>query len=186
MRADGTTHLFVPRLTHVVRHGARLRLCNRDFSVWHTPGHTADHVCLQDLEAGVLLAGDHVLPSITPHISGLGDVDDPLQDFYDSLERVAAIDGVERCLPAHGHPFDDLPGRACAIRQHHDARLQTLRHIGRRLGSATVEQLSRELFHPRSWGTMAESETYAHMEHLRLRRMADAHDRGDGVLVYQV
>jgi glyoxylase-like metal-dependent hydrolase (beta-lactamase superfamily II) len=186
MRAAGTTHLFVPRLTHVVRHGSRMRLCGREFRVLHTPGHTADHLCLHDLEEGIFLAGDHVLPSITPHISGLGGTEDPLQDFFDSLDRVADIDGVGRCLPAHGHPFEDLAARTRAIRRHHEDRLETLRGLGSRLGAATVEQLSRELFHPRSWGTMAESETYAHMEHLRLRRLAESRDRGDGVLVYEV
>ncbi len=36
------------------------------------PGHTLDHLCLYDEEHGILLAGDHVLPSITPHVSGVG------------------------------------------------------------------------------------------------------------------
>ena len=38
----------------------------------HTPGHTADHLCLFDPAEGVLLSGDHVLPTITPHINGIG------------------------------------------------------------------------------------------------------------------
>ena len=39
-------------------------------------------------------------------------------------------------------------------------------------GEATVEQLSQRLFRERSWGPMAESETYAHLEHLRLSGQA--------------
>jgi hypothetical protein len=37
-----------------------------------------------------------------------------------------------------------------------------------RLGPTSVVDLSHELFKPRSWGGMAESETFAHLEHLRL------------------
>ncbi|MFI5309407.1 MAG: MBL fold metallo-hydrolase, partial [Polyangiales bacterium] len=85
---------FAPRITHSVRHGSAIRLAGREFVVWHTPGHTADHVCLHDVDNGVFLSGDHVLPSITPHISGLGEIADPLQAFYDSLDRVAEIGGV--------------------------------------------------------------------------------------------
>ena len=32
----------------------------------HTPGHTEDHLCLFDPTEGVMLSGDHVLPTITP------------------------------------------------------------------------------------------------------------------------
>ncbi|MEZ5269609.1 MAG: MBL fold metallo-hydrolase [Microthrixaceae bacterium] len=47
-----------------------LRMGGRDWQAIHTPGHTGDHLCLWDPESGVLLSGDHVLPTITPHISG--------------------------------------------------------------------------------------------------------------------
>jgi glyoxylase-like metal-dependent hydrolase (beta-lactamase superfamily II) len=184
MRASGSG-MVAPRLTHVVREGSAMRLAGRDFVVCHTPGHTVDHLCLHDRDEGVLLAGDHVLPSITPHISGLGDVPDPLQAFYDSLDRVAELPGVGRCLPAHGHPFDDLPGRVQAIKVHHRERLDKLCAIAKRLGPATVRELSEQLFHPRNWGNMAESETYAHLEHLRLRKRAERHTREDGLLVYE-
>jgi glyoxylase-like metal-dependent hydrolase (beta-lactamase superfamily II) len=178
--------LLVPQLTHIVRDGSSIRLCGRPWSVLHTPGHTADHVCLYDREQGVFLTGDHVLPSITPHISGLGGEADPLQAFYDSLDRVAPLEPVERCLPAHGHPFGNLNERVEAIKRHHHERLSKLEAIGRRIGPATVRQFSEQLFQPRAWGTMAESETYAHLEHLRLRKRAESHRREDGWLVYQV
>lgn len=181
MREQG----FLPRLTHTVKHGTVLKLGKREWFVWHTPGHTADHVCLHAPADGLLLAGDHVLPSITPHISGLGGISDSLQAFYDSLERVRALADVKRSLPAHGHPFDDLPGRVDAIRRHHDERLEKLKAISKRLGPATVRDLSHELFHPRSWGQMAESETFAHLEHLRLCKQAESHAAEDGQLVFE-
>ena len=60
----------------------------------------------------IVLTGDHVLPTITPHISGLVAGADPLNEFFKSLEKVAGLEGVRLALPAHGHPFHDLAGRA--------------------------------------------------------------------------
>lgn len=182
MRAAG--RMFAPRITHVVEHGSSLRLARREWHVRFTPGHTADHICLYDPDQGVFLAGDHVLPSITPHISGLSERADPLQAFYDSLADVAQMQGVQRCLPAHGHPFADLSARAQAIRRHHDERLTRIQEISRRLGPASVQAISHELFQERNWGPMAESETYAHLEHLRLRARAECHRDARGMLIY--
>lgn len=151
-----------------VSDGQWLTLGGREWQALHTPGHTGDHLCLWDPESGVLLSGDHVLPTITPHISGLTPSEDALADFFVALRRVAALPGVTRVLPAHGLPFEDLAGRVAAIVAHHDDRLVRLEAIGEGLGTAGVRRYSRELFAPRSWGPMAESETYAHLEHLRL------------------
>jgi glyoxylase-like metal-dependent hydrolase (beta-lactamase superfamily II) len=168
-----------------VEHGDELRLADREMFVLHTPGHTADHFCLHDPETGIMLAGDHVLPSITPHISGLSSSRDPLASFFYSLDRVAEIAGIGQVLPAHGHPFADLRGRAQAIKRHHDERLETVKQISRDFGKpATTRQFSKRLFAPRNWGSMADSETYAHLEHLRLLGQADRHVGHDGVPRY--
>jgi len=145
-----------------------IRLGGRDWQAIHTPGHTGDHLCLFDPENGTLLSGDHVLPTITPHISGMTDSEDSLADFVAALQRVAAIEGVELVLPAHGLPFTDLVGRVDQIIHHHDDRLVEIEKIASGLGTADVRTYSHQLFKERSWGPMAESETYAHLEHLRL------------------
>jgi len=160
-----------------------LRLGRRDWVAVHTPGHTPDHLCLYDPDGGVLLSGDHVLPTITPHISGLDAGPDPLAAFEASLDKVKDLAGVRHVLPAHGHPFVDLPGRVDAIRHHHADRLDTLRAALAAAGEASVPAMTRELFKPRAWGPMADSETYAHLEHLRLageavRREVDPDEEG--------
>jgi glyoxylase-like metal-dependent hydrolase (beta-lactamase superfamily II) len=177
---------FLPPITHHVEHGDVLKLARREWFVQHTPGHTADHICLHDPETGAFLSGDHVLPSITPHIGGVSYLADPLKSFFYSLDRVGEIHGVELALPAHGHPFQDLAGRAQAIKQHHYERLEEIREIARDLGPADVNSFMKRLFRERSWGDMAESETYAHLEHLRLERKAEAHRDEKGRLVYEL
>jgi glyoxylase-like metal-dependent hydrolase (beta-lactamase superfamily II) len=175
---------IVPIITHPVEHGDVLELAGREWFVVHTPGHTGDHVCFHDPEMGIFLAGDHVLPSITPHISGLTSSPDPLSSYFYSLDRVSEFVGVKQVLPAHGHPFSDLKERAEAIKRHHHERLETIKSISRELGPASVQQFSRRLFPPRSWGSMAESETYAHLEHLRLAGEAERRVEKDGTLLY--
>ncbi len=164
--------------------GEVVRLGRRDWQVLHTPGHTGDHVCLLDPAEGILLSGDHVLPTITPHISGMTGSPDPLADFIAAVRRVAAVPGVATVLPAHGLPFTDLPGRVEEIVAHHTERLEELERIGEALGTATVREYARQLFRERSWGPLAESETYAHLEHLRLAGRMTAASGGDGRLTY--
>jgi len=134
----------------------------------HTPGHTNDHLCLFDAEEGLMITGDHVLPTITPHISGYADDgDQPLAAFFDSLKRMHDFADVRLALPAHGDPFTDLYDRADHICEHHVERLDDIRSAAKVIGIAPVEQYMKETFKERSWGHMAESETYAHLDHLR-------------------
>lgn len=177
--------MSVPTVTHPVEQGDLLDLAGREMFVLHTPGHTPDHFCLHDPEAGVFLAGDHVLPTITPHISGISTSEDPLLSFFYSLDRVGEIAGINQVLPAHGHPFSDLAERTAAIKRHHYERLEKIHEISRDFGRpASVEEYSQHLFKQRSWGSMAESETYAHLEHLRHAGQAESHRDGHGVLHY--
>jgi glyoxylase-like metal-dependent hydrolase (beta-lactamase superfamily II) len=178
--------MVAPTPTRKVRDGEILRLGGRDWVSVHTPGHTLDHLCLFDPEGGVFLSGDHVLPTITPHINGISTGRDPLALFVDSLDKVAALPEVRMVLPAHGHPFADLPSRVDKIKIHHVERMEKLRDASVALGPATVEELSHELFAPRAWGPMADGETYAHLEHLRLAGAAECHRGADGLLRYEV
>lgn len=181
---DDPRWFATPRPTRTVVDAQVVRLARRDWLCLHTPGHTEDHLCLFDPEYGIMLSGDHVLPTITPHISGLSPHPDPLARFFESLRRMGTIDGVTTVLPAHGHPFEDLAGRAKAIRRHHENRLDVIRNAAGELGTGTVPQYMQRLFSERSWGNMAESETFAHLEHLRVLGELDAAER-DGQTVFR-
>ena len=77
-----------PEPTRRVHHGTRVRMGGREWFAVHTPGHTVDHICAWDPESGVLLTGDHVLPSITPHVSGVRHADS-LKSYLATLDLVA-------------------------------------------------------------------------------------------------
>lgn len=170
MRSEGGSAdmpFAIPQPTHPLKDGATITLARREWVAMHTPGHTADHLCLFDPEHGVMLTGDHVLPTITPHINGETAVSDPLATFFESLRRMADVEDVSIALPAHGHPFVNLGERALHIIDHHQDRLDIIRGALPDLPNGTVNDFMRVLFRERSWGQMAESETYAHLEHLR-------------------
>jgi glyoxylase-like metal-dependent hydrolase (beta-lactamase superfamily II) len=174
-----------PKPSNRVVDGQLIRLGGKEWQAVYTPGHTTDHLCLLEPDAGVLISGDHILPTITPHISGLVRHEDPLRLFFASLEKMYTLDDVSTVLPAHGLPFDDLHGRAKAIMEHHNERLDLLRAAGDDLGEATVDAFSQRLFKPASWGPMADSETYAHLEHLCHKGEARRRP-ADGAIRYQL
>ena len=69
-RIEEVSWMRAPRPTIVVDASDVVRLGDRDWVAVYTPGHTHDHLCMWSPEDGVLLSGDHVLPTITPHIAG--------------------------------------------------------------------------------------------------------------------
>ena len=174
-----------PDISHPLDDGDTVMLGSMPWEALHTPGHADDHLCLWNAEAGILFGGDHMLPTITPHISGFSGYDDPLGEFFRSLERIAELDGATIVLPAHGDPFTDVRDRALAIHEHHVGRLDRLREIGTEIGDQPVEGYMQLLFLERSWGTMAASETYAHLEWLRLHGDADRSDQ-NGAPSYRI
>jgi glyoxylase-like metal-dependent hydrolase (beta-lactamase superfamily II) len=170
-----------PKPSKRVRDGQTMLLGDREWTAVHTPGHTADHLCLLDPTEGIFVSGDHLLPTITPHISGLTTQTRPLGDFLQSLQRMDSFDGVRIVLPAHGLEFHDLPGRSREIIEHHDERLATLTHAASQApeNELSVPEYSKFLFKPASWGTMADSETFAHLEYLRQAGRASARTVAD-------
>ncbi|AUZ88595.1 hypothetical protein CVO76_13810 [Arthrobacter agilis] len=92
--------------------------------VMATPGHTPGHICLRDDDRGLLLTGDHVLPTVFSGLGlGGGTPSNPLADFLESVERMRRY-GEYEALPGHGYRFAGLGGRAdeCAEHQLRRAR----------------------------------------------------------------
>ena len=175
----------VPQPSVRLNESDRMKFARREWVAVHTPGHTHDHLCLFDQETGTLLSGDHVLPTITPHISGLTAHGDPLTLFFDSLDKIGHFaNKINIALPAHGTPFENVGDRVQAIKDHHVERLQKLRDTSADLSRpATVMEFSTHLFSPRAQGAMADSEAFAHLEHLRILGDFERRDK-DGTYEY--
>ena len=155
-----------------------LDLAGRTVDAISTPGHTQGHYVFADRAAGLLFAGDHVLPSITPSI-GFEPVwvEQPLRDFLDSLAKVRALPDL-RLLPAHGPVGMSSHARIDALLAHHDHRLDLCLEAVRS-GARTAWEVAGEIpwtRHERRRdelgpfdAVLAAFETLAHLELLHLQ-----------------
>jgi glyoxylase-like metal-dependent hydrolase (beta-lactamase superfamily II) len=102
---------------------AAIEVGARTLDAVSTPGHTQGHFVFADRAAGLLFAGDHVLPTITPSIGfEPAYVQQPLRDFLGSLAKVRAMPDL-RLLPAHGPVTASSHARIDELVAFHDVRL---------------------------------------------------------------
>lgn len=94
-----------------------------------TPGHTRGHLVFADAEAGLLFAGDHVLPHITPSI-GFEEAPPalPLREYLESLNVVRRMPDMT-LLPAHGPVAASTHARIDELIGHHDGRLAAIKAV---------------------------------------------------------
>jgi glyoxylase-like metal-dependent hydrolase (beta-lactamase superfamily II) len=163
--------------------GTTVPLEGRDLVAVATPGHTQGHLVFADTTGGLLFAGDHVLPHITPSIGFEGVPSAlPLGDFLESLALVRRMPDM-RLLPAHGPVTDSVHARVDELIVHHDQRLdQCAAAVA--AGSGTTYETALALTWTRRGRRLTEldpfnqmlavNETEAHLELLaaqgRLRR----------------
>lgn len=159
----------------------------------HTPGHTQGHYVFVDQAAGLLFAGDHVLPTITPSI-GFEPVFAalPLGDFLSSLAKVRALPDL-RLLPAHGPVTQSSHARIDELVAHHAERLDLCRQAVEG-GLDTAHAVAAELpwtRHERRLAdldlfnaTLAVLETLAHLELLAAQERV-VREEADGTLHFR-
>lgn len=96
-----------------------------------TPGHTDGHLSFAHRELGVLLGGDHVLPSVSTNVSltPFGDAN-PLGAFLGSFDGLREFAEYE-ILPAHQYRYTGLGGRLAAMRDTVERRLAFVRDARR-------------------------------------------------------
>ncbi|MDR6611778.1 MBL fold metallo-hydrolase [Leifsonia sp. 1010] len=140
----------LPAPDAVLADGDLLDIPGRRVRVLWTPGHTPGHLCLHDEDAGLVFAGDHVLPTVN---SGLGlggpTAANPIADYLAGLGRVGELDGL--ALPGHEHPFTELAERTAALREHH---LRRSREVAAH-PDGTVWEIARDLTWTGGWDSLS-------------------------------
>jgi glyoxylase-like metal-dependent hydrolase (beta-lactamase superfamily II) len=135
--------------------------------IW-TPGHTAGHISLYRERDRCLIAGDAVLPTISPTIGVNRQREDPIADYLGTLDALQGLD-PELILAGHGA---ELEGTA----RIQELRAETLDESDRvlallRTGTpSSAWELSGERYANRELPLTARMqalrETLAHLEHL--------------------
>ena len=136
------------------------------WEVLELPGHADGHIAL--LRNGTLIAGDHLLPTISPAIGLYPESrPDPLGDYLASLERTIEL-RPRLALPGHGPPISDPAGRAKELVEHHLERLDTterlLGPVPRNAFEVSLDLFGEDL--PARERRFAVAETLAHLERL--------------------
>jgi glyoxylase-like metal-dependent hydrolase (beta-lactamase superfamily II) len=119
----------VPQAARLMVDNDRTQIGTREWRWLETGGHAHGHLCLHAAQPhSVLIAGDQVLPTISPNVglTPLTPDPNPLATYLQSLERLSALDPGTLVLPSHGRPFLGLAARATEIRQHHERQMAKL------------------------------------------------------------
>jgi glyoxylase-like metal-dependent hydrolase (beta-lactamase superfamily II) len=173
--------------------GTAIRIGERTVRAIATPGHTRGHLVFHDRTGGLLFAGDHVLPHITPSVAFEVDPNHlALRDYLASLRAVRALPDA-MLLPAHGPAGASVHARVDELLDHHDTRLAvcaallgpdpvTAYEVARRMDWTSRRRRLTELdpFNQ----MLAVLETALHLNLLVHRGRARTRDR-DGVHRYQ-
>jgi glyoxylase-like metal-dependent hydrolase (beta-lactamase superfamily II) len=133
-----------------------------------TPGHTAGHVSLFRAEGRVLVAGDAVLPRITPTLGVNRQRADPVGDYVEALDRLQALRPA-LVLPGHGAPMDGGAARMRELRAAADGETEAIAALLGDEGATTWELVERRYpgrEMPPSTRMLALRETLAHLGRL--------------------
>lgn len=164
--------------------GQRLDVPGFDLEVLLTPGHTPGSICLRDETRGLLLSGDHLLPTM---FSGLGlggpTATNALADYLTSLDRIAERPDLE-VLPGHGYRFRGLTDRVDETREHHLRRTREVAAVLASDADASVWEIASRLTWTAGWENLegfyaysALSQTAMHREFVLTRSAAELEPR---------
>jgi glyoxylase-like metal-dependent hydrolase (beta-lactamase superfamily II) len=165
-----------------LRDGAEVRAAGAAWRVVVGRGHAPEHACLFAPERSLLVAGDQVLPEITPNVSVWPFEPDaePLSDFLETTAALRRLPDDLLVLPSHGPPFRGLHRRLDELALHHRERLDTA--LAACAEPRTVWEVMQVLFpmaldpHQTSF---AIGESLAHLRYLTSRGLA-SRDRPAG------
>lgn len=178
----------LPETYRRIRDGEALRLGAGEWQVITGAGHAPDLATFYSRRDRLYIAGDQVLPKISPNISVYPHEPDadPISDYIASLARIRRqVSDDVLVLPSHKEPFRGLHERIDALGLHHAERLTHLKSAftpGRALSAADAV---KHLFPFDLDGhqiAFAMGEAIAHLNHLRHRGDIAVHETDDRIL----
>jgi len=179
----------VPDHHHRLTDDMTLPIGGRAWRVVIGRGHAPEHACLFCPELDLFIAGDQVLPKISPNV-GLWPMDrdpDPLGSFLASLDRLRrALPASSLVLPSHNLPFYGLHNRLGQLTALHGERLREIETACQQPRSAAeiMPLLFARALDPHQLA-FAVGETLAHLEHATRAGRLQRRERPDGVWMFQ-
>ena len=177
-RLEPQTHAYrelvapLPAGHRVVRDGETIDIGGTEWRVVVGRGHAPEHACLLAPERSLFLAGDQVLPEISPNVSvwPFDPEDEPLSDFLETLAALRRLPDDLLVLPSHGPPFRGLHRRLDELALHHRERLdQALAACAEPRTAWEVMQVLFPMELDPHQTSFALGETLAHLRYLTVR-----------------
>ena len=188
IRTRAILQLPPPSSIVTLEDGAELSIGKRVYQAIWTPGHSDRHLCLFR-DDRLFIAGDHILPGITPNIGWYPHGrSDPLRDYFWGLERVRDLP-ARLVLPGHRLPFVGLAERVDELRLHHQERSRRIEALlsealpGGRSAASIAALLFGERLRTSDDLRFALAESIAHLEYLRAEGQV-VRDEQDGRICY--
>jgi glyoxylase-like metal-dependent hydrolase (beta-lactamase superfamily II) len=172
-----------------VQQGDVIHAAGRDWDIHIGNGHAPEHLTMWSRDDNLVLAGDQILPSISPNI-GVHATEpdaDPLGEWMESCLRFQSL-AHEGHLVMGGHklPFTGLPTRMHQLIENHHGALRRLREY------LTTPRTAADCFPPLfkrkiDGGTygLALVEAIAHLNHLHQTGEISRTLRDDGAWLWQ-
>lgn len=172
-----------------LQQGDVLRAGGRDWDVHMGYGHAPEHLTLWSRDDNLVLAGDQILPSISPNI-GVYPTEpqaDPLAGWLDSCARLGRLARNDHLvLGGHKLPFTGLPLRMRQLAgNHHGALERLMQHLAQpRTAADCFAPLFKRRIDSGTYG-LALVEAVAHLNHLYQSGRITRTRRADGAWLWQ-
>ena len=138
-------------------------------TVYHTPGHSPGHLCLQVDDSHIIL-GDHILArtltqlwpqQVTPHTGYI--------HYRNSMHKIEAVAEGKIGLPGHEQVIENLPQRIELIRNNHKRRherILDILHDGKE--PMSIAQIARKMYllQTGTWSLLALTDVGSRIEYL--------------------
>lgn len=171
-----------------IRQGDTIRMGGREWDIHIGNGHAPEHATFWSKDDNLVIAGDQILPSISPNIGvyPTEPMADPIAEWLEACERLAPLAREDHLvLGGHKLPFTGLPLRLKhLIDNHHSALTRLLAHISTpKTAPDCFSVLFKRNIGDAEYG-LALAEAVAHLSHLYQNGTATRRLRDDGAWEY--
>ncbi|HOP30232.1 MAG TPA: MBL fold metallo-hydrolase [Spirochaetota bacterium] len=129
----------------VIEENTKITINGEEWDIFHSPGHSDDHITLYNPLTGVLFSGDNIMRSINVW---LGPPRSDLDMYDSSLEEILLLDKLELILSAHGSPVTEPGKRIREILAWRSKRVNDVLEIIRSAGNEgiTIREILSSLY----------------------------------------
>jgi glyoxylase-like metal-dependent hydrolase (beta-lactamase superfamily II) len=172
-----------------IKEGDEIRMGGRTWAVHVGNGHAPEHATFWSRKDNLVIAGDQILPSISPNIGvyATEPMADPVGDWLQSCERFSQLARPSHLvLGGHKLPFSGLPLRMHQLIENHHGALERLLDFldTPKPAGACFAPLFKRTIGEAEYG-LALVEAVAHLNHLYQKGLVTRDRATNGALVYR-